>query len=94
MGLVQTMTKDTFCIEKDLAKSFIDRLTYLTAEFNKVIQVFGIIQIWFIEREKYREGKTPIQYKYEDHIPLAPFSLHEKSKADWTVYVPCRSLTQ
>ena len=98
MVLVQKMAKNkkgTFNTVKDLAQSFNDRLTTLTAGFSEVILVFDTYKTDSLKektRERRRQGKAPVQYKIEDskkikHIPLTRFLSHEKTKADLTVYL-------
>ena len=98
MVLVQKMArnkKGTFGTIKDLAQSFNDRLTTLTAGFSEVILVFDTYKPDSLKqktRERRQQGKAPVQYKIEDdtnikHIPLTRFLLHEKTKADLTVYL-------
>lgn len=97
MVLVQKMTKKkgTFSTVRDLALSFIDRLTSLTAGFSEVILVFDTYKSDSLKektRERRRQGKAPIQYRIADdtnikHIPLTRFLSHEKTKADLTNYL-------
>ncbi len=98
MVLVQKMTKNkkgTFSTVKDLAQSFNDRLTTLTAGFSEVILVFDTYKPDSLKgktRDRRRQGKAPVQYKIEDdtkinHIPLTRFLSDEKTKADLTVYL-------
>ena len=97
MVLVQKFAKKkgTLSTVKDLAKSFNDRLTNLTAGFSEVILVFDTYKPNSLKektREKRRQGKAPIQYKIADdtnikHISIARFLSHEKTKADLTDYL-------
>ena len=80
---------------KDLAQSLNDRLTSLTAGFSEVILVFDTYKPDSLKnktRERRRQRKAPIQYKFADdtnikHIPLTRFLSHEKTKADLTGYL-------
>ncbi|SMN02506.1 hypothetical protein SPONN_1209 [uncultured Candidatus Thioglobus sp.] len=97
MVLVQKMTKKkgTFSTVKDLALTFIDMLTSLTAGFSEVILVFDTYKSDSLKEktiERRRQGKAPIQYRIADdtnikHIPLTRFLSHEKTKADLTNYL-------
>ena len=97
MVLVQKMTKKTGTLStvKDLAQSFNDRLTCLTAGFSEIILVFDTYKPDSLKektRDRRRQGKAPIQYQIADdtkikHIPLTRFLSHEKTKSDLTDYL-------
>ncbi len=97
MVLVQKMTgkKGALSTVKDLAHSFNDRLTSLTAGFSQVIVVFDTYKPDSLKaktRERRRQGKAPVQYQITDdtniqHISLTRFLSHKKTKADRTDYL-------
>ena len=80
MVLVQNMTNKTGTLStvKDLAQSFNENLTSLTAGFSEVILVFDKYKSDSLKEKKTRDrrlqGKAPIQYQIADdtnikHIP-------------------------
>ena len=80
---------------KDLAQSFIGKLTNMTAGFREVIQVFDTYKPASLKqktRERRQQDKAPVQYKIEDdisieHILLTRFLSHQEIKADLSVYL-------
>lgn len=97
MVLIQQMAKKpgTISTVKDLGRQFNDKLLVLTEDFDEVILVFDTYKANSLKqktREKRRQVKHPIQYQIADdtninHIPMARFLSHEKTKADLTEYL-------